>query len=64
MGVLIKGLQMPKECNECFFRERGYPDWCYLLRANNAREWRGIEYGKRRADCPLEEVGEDYERTD
>ena len=28
MSVLIKGMKMPENCDNCFFVGRGYPDWC------------------------------------
>lgn len=30
MSILIKGMDMPKWCDDCEFMQSGYPDWCDL----------------------------------
>lgn len=30
MSVLIKGMEMPKDCYDCEFHRSDYPDWCDL----------------------------------
>ena len=51
MSVIIKGLKMPKNCGECIWIQRGYPDWCDLPMG------RDLFNDKKRPDwCPLIEV--------
>lgn len=47
--ILIKGMKMPKSCNECPMKS-GY--WCYIDRCV-ADAMRG---NRRRKDCPLAEI--------
>ena len=42
-GVYIKGLKMPRSCDECYIREK---DTCPILKAN-------LTGWGRRIDCPL-----------
>ena len=30
MSVLIKGMAMPKSCDDCDFARHGITDWCYV----------------------------------
>lgn len=46
MSVLIKGMKMPKECADCYIRER---DTCPLLKAN-------VSGWGRMGNCPLIEL--------
>ena len=51
MDVLIKGMKMPKNCGECIWIQRGYPDWCDLPMGKD------LYNDKKRPDwCPLVEV--------
>lgn len=35
MSVLIKGMKMPTNCDDCDFVQHSYPeDWCYLTEKN------------------------------
>lgn len=35
MSVLIKGMKMPANCDDCDFVQHSYPeDWCYLTEKN------------------------------
>lgn len=52
MSVLIKGMEMPKNCAECEFHQSGYPDWCDL--SIRARDIHNTEI--RQEWCPLVEV--------
>ena len=52
MRVLIKGMEMPKNCAECEFHQSGYPDWCDL--SIRARDIHNMEI--RQEWCPLVEV--------
>ena len=55
--VLIKGMEMPKNCDECFFVGRGFPDWCSLPQIPKDED--EIDDTNNRPDwCPLEEVEE------
>lgn len=46
MSVYIKGMEMPKMCQECVF------DVCAICELANGRN-KLVEIGKRRSDCPL-----------
>ena len=48
MSVLIKGMEMPKNCIDCAF---GWNGWCHRI---NSRAF--VEVDMRRHDCPLIEV--------
>ena len=48
MSVLIKGLDMPKSCNDCLFTQNSI---CQLV--GRSWNWGMME---RRSDCPLVEV--------
>lgn len=52
MSILIKGMEMPKNCAECEFHQSGYPDWCDL--SIRARDIHNTEI--RQEWCPLVEV--------
>lgn len=55
MSILIKGMEMPKNCDECFFVGRGFPDWCSLPQIPKDED--EIDDTNNRPDwCPLEEV--------
>ena len=54
MDLLIKGIEMPKSCEDCFAcYELSWEsfDYCNILKASTIR-------GKRRKDCPIVEVKE------
>ena len=60
-SVLIKGMEMPKNCDDCFFIGRGYPDWCSLPQIPNGED--EIYDTKKRPDwCPLVELPEKHGR--
>ena len=60
MSILIKGMGMPKNCDECFFVGRGFPDWCSLPQIPKDED--EIDDTNNRPDwCPLEEVPETHE---
>ena len=46
MSVLIKGMEMPKNCDECRFHVDG---WCYVLRPESEEERKRITTNY----CPL-----------
>ena len=48
MSVLVKGMEMPKNCIDCAF---GWNGWCHRI---NSRAF--VEVDMRRHDCPLIEV--------
>ena len=53
--LIIKGMEMPKNCDECFFVGRGFPDWCSLPQIPKDED--EIDDTNNRPDwCPLEEV--------
>ena len=61
MSVLIKGMEMPKNCDDCFFIGRGYPDWCSFPQIPNGED--EIYDTKKRPDwCPLIELPEKHGR--
>lgn len=61
MSVIVKGMKMPKNCDDCFFIGRGYPDWCSLPQISNGDD--EIDYTKKRPDwCPLIELPEKHGR--
>ena len=61
MTVIVKGMKMPKNCDDCFFIERGYPDWCSLPQIPNGED--EINDTKKRPDwCPLIELSEKHGR--
>lgn len=43
MGIYVKGMKMPRSCDECYIREK---DTCPILKAN-------LTGWGRRIDCPL-----------
>lgn len=60
MSISIKGMEMPKNCDDCFFIERGYPDWCSFPQIPNGED--EIDDTKKRPDwCPLIELPEKEE---
>ena len=62
MSVLIKGMGMPKNCDECFFVGRGFPDWCSLPQIPKDED--EIDDTNNRPDwCPLEEVPSEQPET-
>ena len=52
--ILIKGMEMPKGCNECIFHDGS---WCHAQPIEN---WRDSYYrppeGEKQPTCPLVEV--------
>lgn len=52
MSIYIKGMEMPKRCDDCEFHQSGYPDWCDL--SIRARDLGRTDV--RPAWCPLVEV--------
>ena len=61
MSILIKGMEMPKNCDECFFVGRGFPDWCSLPQISKDED--EIDDTNNRPDwCPLEEVPETHDK--
>ena len=54
MSVFIKGMEMPKSCNKCFFRHITLTDNDYCLATREKIPW---EHRKEKQDfCPLIEV--------
>lgn len=49
MSVLIKGMEMPKSCNECRFSVDG---WCYVCKPQSEEERKRITTNY----CPLVEI--------
>lgn len=61
MSVIVKGMKIPKNCDDCFFIERGYPDWCSLPQIFNGED--EIYDTKKRPDwCPLIALPEKHGR--
>ena len=61
MSILIKGMEMPRNCDECFFVGRGFPDWCSLPQIQKDED--EIDDTNNRPDwCPLEEVPETHDK--
>lgn len=61
MSILIRGMKMPKNCDECFFVGYGYPDWCGLPFIQNGDD--EISDVSVRPDwCPLVELPEKHGR--
>ena len=61
MSIIIKGMEMPKNCDECFFVGRGFPDWCSLPQIQKDED--EIEDTNNKPDwCPLEEVPDSKEQ--
>lgn len=54
MSVYIKGMDMPKDCKECFFLGTGYGGqwWCYAIIDAQV----SVYDGQRNEKCPLVEV--------
>lgn len=44
MSILIKGMKMPKCCDDCDFIQHGVGEWCYITEKNLP------------CDCPLIEL--------
>ena len=54
MSVLIKGMEMPKSCFYCPFREKVNPDDYVCMALNKEfEETFSLIVGKRHKDCPL-----------
>ena len=53
MSITIKGMEMPKDCNECRFLGTGYGGqwWCHAIDAHVS-----VYDGQRNEKCPLVEV--------
>lgn len=52
MSVMIKGMDMPKNCSDCEFHRSDYPDWCDL--SITCRDMNNTSI--RQEWCPLVEV--------
>ena len=51
MSVLIKGMEMPKNCGEChFLHNEGFKEWCCLTESED------FNYDIIPSSCPLVEV--------
>ena len=55
MSVLIRGMEMPKNCDECYFVGYGYPDWCGLPQIPNGKD-EIVDINTRPDWCPLVEL--------
>lgn len=56
MSILIKGMEMPKDCLACRFRDGA---WCIALGTDNWRSaYNTAPKGERLPDCPLVKVPE------
>ena len=54
MSIFIKGMEMPKSCNKCFFRHITLTDNDYCLATREKIPW---EHRKEKQDfCPLIEL--------
>ena len=59
MSVIVKGMKMPENCEECFFVGRGFPDWCGIPWIPKDED--EIEDTSIRPDwCPLVELPEKH----
>lgn len=60
MGICIKGMEMPHECDQCtFFDDRyDYPT-CGITQLSHGYNWN--PRGQRMPDCPLIEIPCDYD---
>ena len=57
MSVLVKGMEIPKSCFYCPFREKVNPDDYVCMALNKEfEETFSLIVGKRHKDCPLIEV--------
>lgn len=57
MSILIKGMEMPKSCFYCPFREKVNPDDYVCMALNKEfEETFSLIVGKRHKDCPLVRV--------
>lgn len=54
MSLIVKGLSMPKNCNECRFRST-FCCKCYVSEDGSFRDISTYNKKKRHPDCPLEE---------
>ena len=61
MSILIRGMKMPKNCDECFFVGYGYPDWCSLPFIPGDADAL-IDISVRPDWCPLVELPEKHGR--
>lgn len=65
MSVLIKGMEMPKSCFYCPFREKVNPDDYVCMALNKEfEETFSLIVGKRHKDCPLVPVQPHGDLTD
>ena len=57
MSVLVKGMEMPKGCFYCTFRQKVNPDeiFCWAMRENYEETFSETIDGRHK-DCPLVEV--------
>ena len=61
MSILMKGMKMPKNCDECFFVGYGYPDWCSIPQIPNGKD-DIVDISVRPDWCPLVELPEKHGR--
>ena len=56
MSILIKGVDMPKDCCQCQFRREAYVPWGWIGCQLNAGIGKKKDYKGRHPDCPLVEI--------
>lgn len=59
MSVLIKGMEMPKDCRECRLKYYSFSagdTWCEVNYAILAKSFKAIEFDGKPDSCPLVEV--------
>ena len=61
MSIVIRGMEMPKNCDECYFVGYGYPDWCGLPQIPNGKD-EIVDINTRPDWCPLIELPEKHGR--
>lgn len=56
MSVIVKGMEMPKNCYDCPFIRASYADDYYCVAGDGIEEDLKKLYEHRMADCPLIEI--------
>lgn len=57
MSVLIKGVSIPKSCNECKFRQiRAVQEQCPQFKGAHNLVYHSADAVRRKDGCPLQEV--------
>ena len=62
MSVLVKGIEMPKNCYDCSFIQASVAGYFYCVAGDGIEENLKKLYEHRMSDCPLVEVKEPHGR--